>query len=378
MKRIYNICPYTCYRNEQFLKDCILIPYTFSKLYDFETVIVTAQREEYTYFDLLPGLLTEIVPAVESMEQWIEFICNYIKNNYQKIDILFCFGSYDSNCNIVPLYKSLRSDGKVILKLDINSGWADRLSMHNSGLRVMYENCDLITCESKKMKKLLSGKWPYRIEYIVNGYLEDVLKVLPVSYEEKEKIILTVGRIGSQQKANDVLLEAFAKCAGRYSEWKLRLAGSIEPEFRSYIEEFFLRYPKLKNRIYFTGKITDRELLNEEYKRAKIFALTSLTEGGTPNVFVEAARHGCYMISSDVDAADEITNWGKCGKKFLTGDIEGLVRILDEVMEEDFEPVLKQSFCEVKEYCRRYYDYKKMVRKMMHLLQIAEPQSYGG
>ena len=35
--------------------------------------------------------------------------------------------------------------GKVILKLDINSGWADKLSLAIPQLREMYENCDLIT-----------------------------------------------------------------------------------------------------------------------------------------------------------------------------------------------------------------------------------------
>ena len=372
MKRIYNICPYTFYRNEQFMKDCILLPYTFSKLFDIQTVIVTAKSEEYTYLDLLPGLVVDVVPEADSPRQWVEFVCNYIRQNYHVIDILFCFGGYETNQNIIPLYKELRPDGKVILKLDINSGWADRLSLAIPELKAMYESCDLITCESKRMKKHLSEKWPYRIEYVVNGYLEDITPLKQVSYEEKENIILTVGRIGTQQKANHILVEAFARCADRHPGWKLKLVGSIEPEFQRYMNEFYQRYPQFKDRVILTGKILDKNKLNDEYKRAKTFAITSSFEGGTPNVFSEAARNGCYIISSDIDAVDEMINWGKCGKKFKINDIDGLVEVFEVVLEESFELEMRQSCHVIQEYHRRNFDYKKMAKKLMHMLELED------
>ena len=198
MKRIYNISPYTYYSNEQFMKDCVLLPYTFSKIFDIQTVIVTAKKEEFTYLGFLPGLVVDIVPATETPKQWVEFACDYVRRHYHLIDILFCFGSYETNQHIIPLYKSLRPEGKVILKLDINSDWADRLSLAIPELRAMYENCDLITCETKRRKRFLSEKWPYRIEYIVNGYMEDITPLQHISYEDKENIILTVGRLGTK------------------------------------------------------------------------------------------------------------------------------------------------------------------------------------
>lgn len=372
MKCIYNICPYTYYRNEQFMKDCILLPYTFSKIGDFQTIIVTAQNEEYTYLSLLPGLKLEIAPATRTSIQWIEFACSYVRQNYDKIDILFCFGSYDTNQKIIPLYKSLRPDGKVILKLDINSSWADRLSLNIPDLRKMYENSDLITCESKRMKKFLSEKWPYRIEYVPNGYLVDVSPYDPVSYHRKENTILTVGKLGSKAKANHILLEAFARCAERYPDWKVRLVGSIEPEFNQYIKEYYQTYPNLASRVLFTGKIVDKQQLNDEYRKAKIFVMTSISEGGTPNVFSEAARNGCYMISSEIDAADEMTNWGRCGKKFPVNSAEGLVNIFNEVLEEEYEPIMRVSCEVIQDYQRKYFDYRKMAKKLLHLLMLGE------
>jgi glycosyltransferase involved in cell wall biosynthesis len=357
------------------MKDCILIPYTFSRLYDIQTVIVTAKREEFIYLSNLPGLMVDIAPAAETARQWTEFACEYVRQNYSIIDILFCFGSYETNQRIIPLYKSLRPDGRVILKLDINSGWADRLSLSIPELRVMYENCDIITCESKRMKRLLSKKWPYRIEYVVNGYLEDISPLKYVPYDDKENVIITVGRIGTQQKANHILVEAFARCADRYPKWRLKLIGSIEADFKEYMNEFYKTYPHLKDRVILTGKILDKQILNEEYRRAKIFALTSTYEGGSPNVFSEAARNGCYMISSDIDAADEMTNWGKCGRKFAINDTEGLVKIFEEVLDDSFSSVMNKACDLIQEYHRRYFDYKKMVRKLMHLLALEEQGS---
>ena len=371
MKRIYNICPYTYYRNEQFMKDCILLPYTFSRVYNFQTVIVTAKREEYTYLELLPGLITEIVLPTITQEQWSEFACDYIRQNYDKIDILFCFGSYDTNRRIIPLYKRLNPNGKVILKLDMNSSWADKLSLAIPELKEMYENCDLITCESKRIKKLLSEKWPYPIEYIVNGYLEEISPLRQVSYEEKEDVILTVGRLGTAAKANHILVEAFVKCAKQYPNWSIRLVGSIEPEFQHYMNEIYQNHPDIKSRIQLTGKILDKQQLNEEYRKAKIFALTSTVEG-LPNVFSEAARSGCYMVNSEIDAANEMTNWEKCGKKFPINNVEGLARIFEEILDSSFASQLRQSCDEIQEYHRRYFDYKKMVQKLMHLLELEE------
>lgn len=372
MKRIYNICPYTYYRNEQFMKDCVLLPYSFSKLYDIQTVIVTAKKEEFIYHKLLPGLIIDIAPAAETPKKWTEFACDYIRKNYRLIDMLFCFGSYETNQAIIPLYKSLRPEGRVILKLDINSGWADRLSLSIPELRAMYENCDLITCESKRMKKLLSEKWPYRIEYVVNGYLDDITPIPHIAYKDKENTILTVGRLGIREKANHILVEAFIRCADRYPKWKLKLVGSIEAGFADYMDNVYKSYPHLKDRIILTGKILDKQILNEEYKRAKIFALTSIVEGGTPNVFSEAARNGCYMISSDIDAADEMTNWGRCGKKFKINDIDGLVQIFDEVLDDGFEPMMNKTCDNIQNYHRRYFDYKVMARKLMHLLKLSK------
>ena len=51
MKTLVALCPYVAYNNEQLLKDCVLIPYSFTNL-DYQVKLVTAKKEEFTYLNL--------------------------------------------------------------------------------------------------------------------------------------------------------------------------------------------------------------------------------------------------------------------------------------------------------------------------------------
>jgi len=63
--------------------------------------------------------------------------------------------------------------------------------------------------------------------------------------------------------------------------------------------------------------------MGEEYIKAKGFCLTSRCEG-FPNVFGEAANKGCYIISSNIDPAGDITDDQKYGSIFPLNDYETL------------------------------------------------------
>ncbi|MDL0435457.1 MULTISPECIES: glycosyltransferase family 4 protein [unclassified Niallia] len=366
LKGIYNFSPYIYYSNEQLMKDCCLIPYMFHKYLGYNAVIVTAKKEEYTYLERLEGLKMEILGTPIDITEWVEFCCDYISENYKKIDVMFCFGAYPSHSKMVSHYKSLRPDGKVILKLDANIYWEDRIPFRDSNYKSFLGNCDVITVESKKLKQHLSRKWPYKIDYIPNG--TPGIKRRTIDYLEKENTILTVGRIGTNQKANEILLESFRRIASSLPQWKVKLIGNIEDSFKPFIENFFKRYPFLKERIIFTGKILDKDVLEDEYRKAKIFALTSIFEGGTPNVWVEAARNGCYIICSDIDAVNEATNWGQCGKSFEINNIMQLSNVLLEVCND--ESYFERGCFDIQEYQDRFFNYEKMVYKLDNLLNM--------
>ena len=115
-----------------------------------------------------------------------------------------------------------------------------------------------------------------------------------------------------------------------------------------------------------TGPIFEKKELINEYKRAKIFALTSVLEGGTPNVVAEALFCGCYMITSDIDASDDVIDNGRCGQKYECGDIEALAEILYHscVGAERLLQGGRRSIA----YAQEEYDFEKIIQRLYWLL----------
>lgn len=367
LKGVYSFSPYIYYNNEQLLKDCCQIPYSFHKYLGYRAVIVTAKKEEYTYLDLVKGLELDILETPNDINQWVDFCCQYISDNHKNIDIMFCFGAYPAHSSMVQHYKKLRPDGKVILKLDANIYWEDRIPFKDPTYEAFLSQCNLITVESKRLKKHLSQKWPYRIDYVPNGTNDFSLRET-VEYSVKENVILTVGKIGSSPKANEILMEAFQVVADKLPNWKVKLIGSIEESFKSYIEQFFLKYPKLQDRIIFTGKIIDKDILEDEYKKAKVFVISSRIEGGTPNVWVEAARNGCSIVCSRIDAVDEATDWERCGKSFEIDNVSQLSQVLLDMCTD--ESYLSRVCTDIQEYRERYFSYQRIVHKLEYLVNL--------
>ncbi len=227
------------------------------------------------------------------------------------------------------------------------------------------DRCDVIATSCHSMQKHLNEKWPWKIEYIPNGYYGFKGHQEEPAFQEKENIILNVGRLGTEQKATEVLLEAFAKIADKVPGWRLHLAGSVEDRFQTYIKEYFLRYPELSERVCFIGAITDREKLSEEYRTDKIFALTSTLEGGTPNVIAEALHAGCAIAVTKIDAFEDATDYGRCGRSAQIGDVDGFAEILYQLCtDEDLEQLSRHAY----EYSRTDFDMEKIVARVNELL----------
>jgi glycosyltransferase involved in cell wall biosynthesis len=262
-------------------------------------------------------------------------------------------------------YRQKRPDGKVYLYLDANSSWMDNIPWKIPLIFDSLSKCDLISTSCVKMSEFLNKKWPnFIVNHIPNGfYLVGAdTQVCP----NKENIILTVGRIGTEQKANDILMAAFAIVSNVLPGWKLRLAGPIQESFHKIIDDYFKAFPYLKNRVEFLGNITDKGKLYAEYSKAKIFALTSIFEGGAPNVVAEALFHGCFTLTSEVDAAKDITNYGKCGRSFPIKDFKALSEILLKVCSDKkiWETAAENSI----KYAKSHYDWDLISNRINHLL----------
>ena len=84
------------------------------------------------------------------------------------------------------------------------------------------------------------------------------------------------------------------------------------------------KHPKLRDRIKFTGEITDKEMLTRIYRRSKIFVLPSRSES-FGIVLLEAASNGNFIVTTKgVPAGSDINNDGKFGFVVPIGDIPAL------------------------------------------------------
>ena len=350
--------------NQRLLKDCGIVPYLLHKNYDFHSVLVgyNANKPSLPYLETyLKGVEVDFL-SDDTLNTRIKYINDHAKD----IDLFILYGAYDIYVPMVDFYKKKRPDGKVYLATDANVNWMDLITHDNPLYKKFLNQCDVVGASCRKTQRYLSMKWPTAVDLIRNGWYNFSNVDFNNLFNNKENIILTVGRLGTKQKRTELLLEAFAACSDKIPDWRLRLVGKIEPKFKEYVDKFFNRYPNLKERIEFVGLIEDKLQLAEEYKKAKIFVLTSTVEGGTPNVIAEALYAGCYIITSNIDGASDATDEGKCGVVFSLINKSELVDILKRVCNDS--NLIIEGGTWAFNYARESFDSEKIVAHLHYLL----------
>ena len=354
--------------DQQLTKNVGLVPYIFYKEYGFHSVMVTGQGGPYPSLDTyVKGLDLACLGGPEQ-----ELFLRYIEEHAEDMDVFVMHGPYPFYYALLQRYRELRADGKVYLEVDPNGWWVDRMPVAAPEFQWYLSQCDVVGVSCRRMQEYMSAKWPCRIDYLPNGFFNFTGESLTVDFDKKENIILTVGRIGTEQKNNETLLEAFALAAPAIGDWRLRLVGNVTPEFHEYLERYFIRHPELRERIDFPGAIQDKRKLMAEYRRAKIFALTSLFEGGTPNVVAEALFGGCYMVTSDIDGSQDVVAGGACGVVFPLEDAAALADILKRVCYDG--QLMLEGGRRAVAYGRENFDFHKIAARLHYLLFDEPPQ----
>ena len=353
--------------NQYLLKDVGLVPYMFHKVFGYDVTMLGCKRGEYPYLDMLSGLRMEFLQDCSDEKTHLILNIEYLREHHKDMDVLVLYGAYFTYFNeYLRVYRELRPDGKVYLALDANSLWVDSMPWTSSEFMSFLDSCDVIATSCRKTWRLLNRKWNrWTINYIPNGFYNTTNKDISVTYNEKENIILTVGRIGIKEKANHILLEAFALVHNEIPEWRVHLVGEIDDSFVLYIEKYFQKYPELSEKVIFKGLIEDKAQLFSEYACAKLFVLTSISEG-MPNVISEALFHGCYQITSNIDAAEDITNNGQIGRIFPINCVSALAEILLEVCSSD--DAIREAFPHILEYANNCFSLDLIIKRIHHML----------
>lgn len=251
---------------------------------------------------------------------------SFFKTNAKDIDVLMLFHmTFTSVCQII-FFKIFNKNGIVYVRFDadvnatkIITHQLDYFNSFNEKIRFFFNSyiyiflhkyfIDMSSIETKKLyDEIIEFNPIYKEKLFLSN---NGIKVFDMRDVKKVNQIITVGRLGTYQKATEILLHSFKNLKNR-KNWVLKLVGPIEKDFESYIKNFYDENPEMKECIHFVGNISDRKNLSELYAESKIFCLPSRF-GSYEIVLGEAAYFGDYIISTDVGVASEIldiTNYG--------------------------------------------------------------------
>ncbi len=348
--------------NVHLIKDVGMIAYKLNKLFGYDAFIASYENGEYPYLkEEVKGLKMDII---EKKHKHFINIFRYLKRNAKSIDVLQIFHMTLKSVIYAFLYKFFNSEGKIFLKLDCTERLLSRIQDSNFIVRrcigAYLNKVDIIGVEQKgilEQLKVIIPAHSSKLQHIPNGvdFDTDALRNC-YSYEDKENIILSVGRIGSSEKGHEVLLEAFNLLGeeGR-GNWKLVFVGPVEESFKAYTDKFFEKAPDLKHRVIFTGPVYDREALYEYYKKAKVFCMTSKYES-FGIVLIEAAACGDAIISTKVGIADELIG----DKEFIVPESEPklFASALNSLLHsEKLQEISRDNYVK----CKEAFDWDKIV-----------------
>ena len=333
----------------EFGKDVVLVPYYLGQALGYQVEICCGYSEEIaTQISKRQKKDLHFVrrPLGYKPLQRIPIYVKYLWQNASRINLLMCFHwRLETFVNIL-LYKILNRDGLIYVKLDTESGkeWdLSRCSFIGRTIRkIIYNSClskvNVISCETSQPynslchNKYFGDQLRKKLVLMPNAFDEAHLNILRIKermYDEKENLMITVGRLGTSQKNTETLLKALEDVD--LKEWKFCFIGPIENDFNSIIEQFYKNYPSKRKQIIFKGKIDNKKELWEWYNKAKIFVSTSRRES-YGLVLNEAKRFRNYIISTRTGAAEDLIEQEKYGYFIEQEDNIGLSNILSQIV----------------------------------------------
>ena len=366
-------------QNVHLIKDPGMIPFHLHKKYGWDCRIACYRNDEdYTY--LRKEVLGLKLDFIEKKYGSILLDgLSYLRKHGKEIDALHLFHVQSIwNFFWVDEYLKRNPNGKVYMKLDTDFNIRNQQALGKRFPQFRLKRMrkfSLISVESESTVEILRKKWgkDLPLKYLPNGYFSYEKKI--TKYAEKENIILHVARMGTEQKDTETLLEGFYKfkmeCCKEDNDWKLRLVGSIEPDFEIKLVEFIEKHSEIKNDIEYLGCIDNIEELEKQYEKAKIFVLSSRWES-FGIAAIEAQARGCYLILSDFPVAFDLVQWGKYGKTFAIEDCVGLCRCLEGTCFD--EDLLSSNCLTAQQYAMKKYDWETIVESIYMELVDAKRQ----
>lgn len=332
MKKKHFVTLFPASLNVHLLKDVGMVPFVMYRDYGYDATLVCLRNEE-TYPALereVKGLKISFLPEEKRYTfgriSW-EAV-SYLRKWAREIDVLNLYHATKESLFYGFVYKWFNPKGILYIKLDVNIEQFDSRKtqiIHPFRLKgyswYFKHIADMVSCElpsacdyMKKNIPSLKGK----LLLLPNGIDDraaDLKTTRLFSVEEKENMIIIIGRIGAPEKNHELLLRAAARVD--WKDWRLAFIGPVEKSFQLWSESFLASRPELKSRVVFTGGISDRKELYNWYNRAKVCCLTSRYES-FGLVLTEALYFGNFLLVTPVAPAGYLTDSERLGRILRT------------------------------------------------------------
>ena len=156
-----------------------------------------------------------------------------------------------------------------------------------------------------------------------------------VPFEEREKSVVSVGRLDNSQKRYDVMLDAFKIFSDKHPEYSLKLYGKGDDEE---LIENWIKQQNLNEKVTLMGLTTQPM---QDICRDGMFLITSDFEG-ISNSLLEAMAAGLPCVSTDhtPGGARLLIQNGENGLLATVGDAEGIANAMCKFAD---DPALAQK-----------------------------------
>ena len=296
----------------------------------------------------------------------------YVRAHAVDYDILMFSNYGGASYTLARLAKRLNPSIRVYSKLDMNeSGFAhfyDGTFLRR--LKVIPEYwksaaIDLFTVENRSFYETLKNMRLFRnrIEYLPNPVSLFGVDLSEISTpQERENIILTVGRPGVPVKNTELFVEAVQKVDRRqFDDWKFYIVGEPEAHFRAYVEKITQGDPWIAQRLLLCGRMSDRRELYELYAKSKIMCMTSRSESFCIAVS-EAMYFGAYPVLTNFGRiVKDLTDNGRYGTVVPQEDAAALTAALERTAQRADLPALSR---EIRQFARSSFDYDHWTAKL--------------
>jgi len=373
---IFPIC-----ENVHLTTDIGQIPFFMHKNHGYDSTIVAYKNNE-SYPNLegeVKGLRMDFLEKKDRFVFLERAVLRYIKKNAKNIDVLDLYHFSKFTFVYGLLYKKLNPKGILLIKLDAyNETFAEgNVIQHSTNKlkntffkyleRKFLKKVDLLCIENSEGERLLKKMYPSvasKVIFLPVGvndlFLADAFKNKVKDFDEKENVILSLGRIGEPIKNHEMILRALTKT--EMKDWKMVFVGPVNENFANYFNELSKEHSFLKEKVIFTGKITDRIELYEWYNKSKIFCMTSWHESFC-HAIGEAFYFGNYIVGTEgIMSMKDITDSSKYGITLKADDDNTLANTFQDLINN--QTSIRELYPQRVKHSHTYFIWSEIINKL--------------